>query len=422
MDTRTRKASWKDRLSSVSKVFGVSGSPTRQYPPERTKESDRAYCEREGDRKNGNSNVRNGRGERSDADEDWCILGVSGSDIISFDTPTVFGSDKTVTSTAVEEVDGVVLYTKSEELLEMERGSEQTDGFLDRFRSTRKGEKVDGGGKNNTNYIPTPSPPASSGGVGMRKSSFGSRLKPEGAKFTRPGSPQPLQRRSSGRGKSKLDAHNDHLHHPSHASANGNASPRSTSPSRSGRRKPSTGSNPPSRNESPNLAETRKQQQLHQDVHTGLLVKQTQNGKMGRGSPAGSPSPGESAFSKVRDTLKISKAKKKTRKKKSAAYSVDPVEINFPANAKYQDPFEAPPSYTDSLEVTASKAQGHDFRPVSIPHNKPEYCDHCGETAWGLYRQVLKCSSESHTHTRARAHTHISSAIRMYVPCLWRCF
>ena len=394
MDSPTRKRTWKDRLT---KRFGVS--PTRQYPSETSsREGGKTFKEREGDRKRSSGDVRNGPGAVEtgvDVYEEWCVLDSNGSDL-SFDTPAVFVGGST------EEFDGVVYHADSGEL-----GMEHTDGFLDRFRGSKKGqEKVDGG-KNGPTLLPNASPPASSGGgggVGQRKSSFGSRLRPDGNKLTpRPGSPQPLQRRSSGRGKSKLEPHSEHHHgHHHQLGANGHASPRSSSPSRSSssgssRRKPSTGtgSNPPSRNESPNFSDSRRQH----DLPTNLLVKQTQNGKSaGRGSPAGSPSPGssgESAFSKVRDTLKISKAKKKARKKKGAAYSVDPVEINFPASTKYQDPFEAPPSYTDSMEVSSSsKVQSHDFRPVSIPHNKPEYCDHCGETAWGLYRQVLKCSSE----------------------------
>ena len=57
---------------------------------------------------------------------------------------------------------------------------------------------------------------------------------------------------------------------------------------------------------------------------------------------------------------------------------------SFHHPAKYQ--VEA--SYSESTDRTG---QGHDFRPVSVPHNKPEYCDHCGDIAWGI-RQVLKCT------------------------------
>ena len=298
------------------------------------------------------------------------MLDADGSDL-SYDTAVSRLRERG----SLSERGDAVFYTSSEEM-------DHADGLLDRVRGSRRSDRADSGKSSPSTGA---SPP--SGGLGSRKSSFGSRLKPDGARLTRPGSPQPLQRRSSGRGRAKLEAY-DAL------AANGHASPRSTSPTRSSTRRKQSSSNPPSRNESPNLSEPRKLSQGH-EVHTGLHVRhqQQQNGKNGRsGSPASSPAPstGESAFSKVRDTLKISKAKKKLKKKKGAAYSVDPVEINFP---KYQDPFEAQPSYTDSMETT-SKAQSHDFRPVSIPHNKPEYCDHCGETAWGLYRQVMKCSSE----------------------------
>ena len=365
MDSPTRKSSWKERLS---RRFGVGATtPAKQASPsDKAGEIDVKVREREGDTKR---EARN-EGETEPNFEDWCVLTVNGSNLSA--VYTVVGN------CAGEEVDGTVVTNREE------GGMEQPDGFFDRFRSSKKSEKggVDSGKSgSNSNLSSSPA------GIGSRKSSFGSRLKPEGSKVTRPGSPQPLQRRSSGRGRS-----NDGHH------VNGQASPRSGSPSRStgsSRRKASSSSNPPSRNESPNLVEPRRH-----ELQTGLHVKQThQNGRGGRGSPASnsaSPAAGESAFSKVRDTLKISKAKKKLKKKKGAAYSVDPVEINFPANTKYHDPFEAPPNFTDSLDVSP-KAQGHDFRPVSIPHNKPEYCDHCSETAWGIYRQVLKCSSKLRT-------------------------
>ncbi len=106
---------------------------------------------------------------------------------------------------------------------------------------------------------------------------------------------------------------------------------------------------------------------------------------------------GMSAFDKVRDTLRISRPKKKKGKGKKLAYSivVDPSqlstpEINLQEPDKYQDPFET--SFDENGDQ--EKKMDHVFKPASIPHNKPEYCDHCGDMAWGLYRQVLKCSSE----------------------------
>ena len=371
----SRKPSWKERLTSVSKVFGVSSSPTRQQYSAR----DISGKDRRGE---GKREVGNGRVDQTvDAADEWCVLDVNGSDL----SDAVVGRDNE-DRVCLDKVDGVLFYKRDTDLEALEM--EHTDGLglLDRFRGAKKGDS----GKSSTTG--SGSPPAS-GGLGSRKSSFGSRLRASDVnKVTRPGSPQPLQRRSSGRGRPKLDPY-DH--------ANGHASPRSTSPSRSSssgstRRKQSS-SNPPSRTESPNLPEPRKH-----DVHSGLHVKQTHHqngGKNGRGSPAISPSSGtgESAFDKVRDTLRISKTKNKRKKKKSTAYSVDPVEINFPPSTKYQDPYEAHPSFTDSLDVP-SKEASHDFKPVSIPHNKPEYCDHCSETAWGLYRQVLKCSSKFFTY------------------------
>ena len=115
----------------------------------------------------------------------------------------------------------------------------------------------------------------------------------------------------------------------------------------------------------------------------------------------------ESAFSKVRDTLRIRKGKKKKGK---VQYTVP--ELNLP-NSKYQDPFEVQPDYSENgMDVDNT---GHEFKFVSIPHNKPEYCDHCQQTAWG-HHQVLKCSSKlcflfvlllthSLTHSLHRSHT-----------------
>lgn len=104
------------------------------------------------------------------------------------------------------------------------------------------------------------------------------------------------------------------------------------------------------------------------------------------------------SFEKVRDTLRISRPKKKKKVKGKLAYSiiVDPAqmstpEINLHDPGKYQDPFET--SYAENGDM--EKKMDHVFKPASIPHNKPEYCDHCGDMAWGLYRQVLKCSSKS---------------------------
>ena len=115
----------------------------------------------------------------------------------------------------------------------------------------------------------------------------------------------------------------------------------------------------------------------------------TENGRKSEDSSGG----GQAFAAKIRDTLRISRPKrKKDKKKKGLAYSVDPVKYSaVEITSKYQDPFET--SYAENGEEKTG--HGHDFQAVSIPHNKPEYCDHCGDMAWGLYRQVLKCSSES---------------------------
>ena len=90
-------------------------------------------------------------------------------------------------------------------------------------------------------------------------------------------------------------------------------------------------------------------------------------------------------FSKVRDTLRIRKGKKKSTK--VAQYSVP--ELNLPN--KYHDPFEASTDFGETNDT--SNGLGHEFSVVNIPHNKPEYCDHCQQAAWG-HHGVLKCISE----------------------------
>ena len=97
----------------------------------------------------------------------------------------------------------------------------------------------------------------------------------------------------------------------------------------------------------------------------------------------------ESAFAKVRDTLRIQKVKKKKKgsTKQVMQYSVP----DFAPSSKYQDPFEAQPSFAENGDEP--DATGHEFSYINIPHNHPEYCDHCGQNAWG-HHQVLKCTSE----------------------------
>lgn len=111
----------------------------------------------------------------------------------------------------------------------------------------------------------------------------------------------------------------------------------------------------------------------------------------------------ESAFSKMRDTLQITKPKKKSKGK--LAYSIDPSaapvdpyapqEINMSAAnpAMYADPYDPHSGVTENVEER-KLGQGHDFKNVLVQLNKAEPCDHCGEQAWGLSRQVVKCSSK----------------------------
>lgn len=41
------------------------------------------------------------------------------------------------------------------------------------------------------------------------------------------------------------------------------------------------------------------------------------------------------------------------------------------------------------------KGEGHDFQPRS--QAQPTWCDLCGDFIWGLYKQSLRCTSESRT-------------------------
>ena len=155
---------------------------------------------------------------------------------------------------------------------------------------------------------------------------------------------------------------------------NGRSSPRSSSPHRSimVKKKSSTGSGP--------------------GQSLAVVGELPQGPEAPLDDGGGTVSPDMSNFSKVRDTLRI----KGVKKKKGGAYSVPHAapELSFDQVAsKYDDPFEAPPSFMDSTEERRP-GQDHSFEWVSVPHNKPEYCDHCGETAWGFHRQVMKCSSE----------------------------
>lgn len=51
-------------------------------------------------------------------------------------------------------------------------------------------------------------------------------------------------------------------------------------------------------------------------------------------------------------------------------------------------------------QITEEKGEGHNFQPCS--QAQPTWCDLCGDFIWGLYKQSLRCTSES----RERTHTH----------------
>ena len=171
---------------------------------------------------------------------------------------------------------------------------------------------------------------------------------------------------------------------------NGRPSQRSDSPGRS--------ISGPARSSSPNRSPLPRKSALSSGGRTASpnsLAPESPVPAHQNGTKSGTGGDESSLASKFRDTFRISRPKKKKGKGKGLAYSVTPVEINMNSSSKYSDPFE-----TSYAEGTDNKiGHDHDFKAASIPHNKPEYCDHCGETAWGLYRQVLKCSSKFRVHS-----------------------
>ncbi len=217
-------------------------------------------------------------------------------------------------------------------------------------------------------------PRRKSGGMSMRAllgTQLGGRSgKGPGDRSPRPGSPSgsPLQRKSSGRSSRHLEVENGGKHVPP---------PRSISPGRNATRLKK------GQHSSPSV--------LKPDTHTSAGVAPEPSVTVQPPDDAGEPGSEGASFAKVRDTLKIRRAKKRNKVKPAnySALQYSAPEINLQHPSKYQDPFEA--SFSESAEGTG---QGHEFKTVSIPHNKPEYCDHCGDNAWG-FRQVLKCTSES---------------------------
>ena len=232
--------------------------------------------------------------------------------------------------------------------------------------------------------------------LGLRsKSVSGSRS----SRSMRPSSPSNLQRRASGRGPrpvnlevqqngSKHRSSSPSRHNRTESPSRASSSPAAKSSLRVKKNASNSGSNSPTFDTPP--PSRAHSQPSSQQNSTAAAVNGTENGG---GKSEDSSGGGQAFAAKIRDTLRISRPKrKKDKKKKGLAYSVDPVKYSaVEITSKYQDPFET--SYAENGEEKAG--HGHDFQQASIPHNKPEYCDHCGDMAWGLYRQVLKCSSES---------------------------
>lgn len=50
-------------------------------------------------------------------------------------------------------------------------------------------------------------------------------------------------------------------------------------------------------------------------------------------------------------------------------------------------------SSTQDPQMTEERGEGHNFQPCS--HAQPTWCDLCGDFIWGLYKQSLRCVSES---------------------------
>lgn len=244
-------------------------------------------------------------------------------------------------------------------------------------------------------------PNSAQGGLPPRSNSYSSRS----PKLVRPPSPHsgssPLQRRPSGRGGgggNRLEVGSQQngrtrASSPSRARA---GSPsrvvRASSPtSRSRNSSPSRSSSVGSKKMMKSSLRTSSPIEPHHSSSNSTSSHPVHNGTSHPGGERGGgglESP--SSFSKVRDTLKITRPKK--RKGKGLSYSVVPGDADVSSNpSKYQDPFEASYNAHDTSDEF-KLGQGHDFKPVSISHNKPEYCDHCSEMAWGHYRQVVKCS------------------------------
>ncbi len=210
--------------------------------------------------------------------------------------------------------------------------------------------------------------------------SLGTRSSSVSGKATKStGSPSSLHRSSSSRGRKPNTLE---------VTPNGRSNGRSASPGRSisGPGK----SSGLGRSSSPNRSPLPKKSSMSSSRSTSSPVPGQSHAQQ-NGTKSTTEMDESSLGSKIRDTLRISRPKKKKGTKgKGLAYSITPVEINMNASSKYQDPFET--SFADSSD--GKSGEDHDFKPASTPHNKPECCDVCGVTSSGLYRQVLKCSSK----------------------------
>ena len=233
---------------------------------------------------------------------------------------------------------------------------------------------------------------------GRSKSISGSRS----PRSMRPSSPSNLQRRASGKGSRPMNLEVQQQQNGSRHRSGSPSRIRTESPNRSSsspaaksslrvKKGTNSGTSSPTLMDTP--PPTRALSQPSSQTNSTSQSTAAVNGGTENGQQKSDDSGGGQAFAaKIRDTLRISRPKrKKDKKKKGGAYSVDPVKYSaVEITSKYQDPFET--SYAENGDEKVG--HGHDFQAASIPHNKPEYCDHCGDMAWGLYRQVLKCSSE----------------------------
>lgn len=288
------------------------------------------------------------------SDEEWLIIETNEpSDVDREETPPSSYSDK------------------------MDAGSEAIDGVIGSSKKKASGSSLS----------PSLAP--------RSKSVSGSRS----PRSIRPGSPSNLPRRASGKGPRPVNLEVQQQQNGSRHRSGSPSRLRTESPSRASsspasrsglrvKKASNSGTSSPTMMDNPPPSRAHSQPSSQANSTAAAVNGGTENGQQKSDDSGG----GQAFAAKIRDTLRISRPKrKKDKKKKGGAYSVDPVKYSpVEITSKYQDPFET--SYAENGDEKVGT--GHDFQAASIPHNKPEYCDHCGDMAWGLYRQVLKCSSE----------------------------